>query len=48
MNREGQVFTVSVTSLRVDPASMTMEYLDLKNNQQHSAQLLFENSIAGR
>jgi hypothetical protein len=48
MNREGQVFTVSVTSLRAEPASMTMEYLDLKNNRQHSAQLLFENSIAGR
>jgi hypothetical protein len=48
MNREGQVFTVSVTSLRADSAAMTMEYLDLKNNQRHSAQLLFENSIADR
>jgi hypothetical protein len=48
MNREGQVFTVSVTSLRMDNAGATMEYLDLKNNQRHSAQLLFENSIADR
>jgi hypothetical protein len=48
MNREGQVYTVSVTSLRMDNAGTTMEYLDLKNNQRHSAQLLFENSIADR
>jgi hypothetical protein len=47
MNREGKVFTVSVTSLRIDSASLAMGYLDLKNNQQHSAQLSFENSIPG-
>lgn len=48
MNREGKVFTVSITGIAISPSSMVMDYLDLKNDQRHSASLVFETSIAGR
>jgi hypothetical protein len=48
MNRNGKVFTVSITSIGIDGAGMKMNYLDLKNEQQYSGQISFESSIAGR
>jgi hypothetical protein len=48
MNRDGKVFTVSITSIEIDSNGLTMDYLDLKNDERYSAALLFESSIAGR
>lgn len=48
MNRDGKVFTVSITSIALSPAKMEMKYLDLKNKLVHTEQLLFATSIAGR
>ena len=48
MNRDGKVFTVSITSLAIDAAAMTMEYLNMKNDTRHTSKLLSENSIAGK
>jgi hypothetical protein len=48
MNREGKVFTVSITSIQINNTSLRMNYLDLKNNQRFTGQLLFETSIAGK
>ena len=48
MNRDGKVFTVSITSIGIDSNGLTMDYLDLKNDERYSAGMLFESSIAGR
>ena len=48
MNREGKVFTVSITSIEANTNGLNMDYLDLKNDQSFTSQLLFESSIAGR
>lgn len=48
MNREGQVGTVSITSIDVSPANIEMQYLDISNHDRFSASLVFESSIAGR
>jgi len=48
MNREGTIGTVSITSIELNAAAMTMDYLDIRNNESFSEQLLFESSIAGR
>jgi len=48
MNRNGKVYTVSITSIEINGSGMTMNYLDLKNGQQHSGRISFESSIAGR
>ena len=48
MNRDGKVFTVSITSLAIDADAMTMEYLNMKNDTRHTSKLLSENSIAGK
>jgi hypothetical protein len=48
MNRNGQVFTVSVTSVEVSPRGVVMDYLDTQNRESFSEQLLFNTSIAGR
>jgi hypothetical protein len=48
MNRNGKVFTVSITSIEIGSNGLTMDYLDLKNEESHKAALLFESSIAGR
>jgi hypothetical protein len=48
MNRNGKVYTVSITSIEIDSSGMKMNYLDLKNGQQYSGQISYESSIAGR
>lgn len=48
MNRNGTVFTVSVTSLDITEGSAGMRYLDLKNNRQTDASLHIEKSLASR
>lgn len=48
MNRDGKVFTVSITSVGISNKGLEMDYLDLKNDDRHSAQLLFDPSIAGK
>lgn len=48
MNRGGKVFTVSITSIEIGNSGMTMDYLDLKNDERFSGKMLFETSIAGR
>lgn len=48
MNRDGKVFTVSVTSVEISKDAIAMDYLDLKNDQSSTVQLGFESSIAGR
>lgn len=48
MNRDGKVFTVSVTSMAIIDHSITMHYLDLKNNQTFAQELAIEKSMVGR
>jgi Transport and Golgi organisation 2 len=48
MNRDGQVFTVSVTSMAITDFSVSMRYLDVKNNSEHVQEMTFEKSMAGR
>lgn len=48
MNRDGKVFTVSITSVEISSKGLKMDYLDLKNDERHSAQVLFDPSIAGK
>lgn len=48
MNRNGQVFTVSVTLMALTDETTQMHYLDLKNNTTFKQQLTVEKSMAGR
>jgi len=48
MNRNGKVFTVSVTSLSITAQNASMQYLDLKNNQQTEEALIIEKSMVSR
>jgi hypothetical protein len=48
MNRDGKVFTVSITCVEITGSGMNMNYLDLKNQQEYSGQISFESSIAVR
>jgi hypothetical protein len=48
MNRNGQVFTVSVTQLTLTDEATQMRYLDLKSNTIFTQQLIVEKSMAGR
>jgi hypothetical protein len=48
MNRNGQVFTVSVTLLTLTDEMTQMHYLDLKNNNAFTQHLTVEKSMAGR
>jgi hypothetical protein len=48
MNRNGQVFTVSVTQLVLTDEGTHMHYLDLKNNKTFTQQLIVEKSMASR
>lgn len=48
MNRNGQVFTVSVTLMTISEANIHMQYLDLKNNRTFAQKLQLEKSMAGR
>jgi hypothetical protein len=47
MNRDGKVFTVSITSLMIETSSMNMDYLDVKNGESYSVQMMYESSISG-
>lgn len=48
MNRGGNMLTVSITSIEINGNGLGMNYLDLKNKEQYSGQMLFDSSIAGR
>ena len=48
MNRDGKVFTVSITSIAISNTGLNMDYIDLKNDQRFSGEMIFESSIAGR
>lgn len=48
MNRDGKVFTVSVTSLAITDHTIDIHYLDLKNNQTFAQELAIEKSMVGR
>ena len=48
MNRNGKVFTVSVTSMAINAQNASMQYLDLKNNQQSEEALIIEKSMVSR
>lgn len=48
MNRNGQVFTVSVTSVAINGYNANMKYLDLKNDRQHEEALIIEKSMVSR
>lgn len=48
MNRDGNMLTVSITSIEINNNGLGMNYLDLKNQEQHSGQMFFNSSIAGR
>jgi hypothetical protein len=48
MNRNGQVFTVSVTLLALTDEMTQMRYLDLKNNTAFTQHLKVEKSMAGQ
>jgi hypothetical protein len=48
MNRNGQVFTVSVTLMALTDEMTQMHYLDLKNNTAFTQELTVEKSMAGR
>jgi hypothetical protein len=40
MNRNGHVYTVSITGLHIGPHATLMKYLDLKNNQRYDQSLM--------
>lgn len=48
MNRNGKVFTVSVTSLVLSDKLAAMHYLDLKGGQRSTAELPIEKTTVGR
>jgi len=48
MNRNGQVFTVSVTQLTLTDEHTQMHYLDLRNKKTFTQQLTVEKSMASR
>lgn len=48
MNRDGKVFTVSITSIELTNNKATMNYLDLKSGEQFREQLLFDPSTSGK
>lgn len=48
MNRDGHVFTVSITSMAITEQSVSMQYLDLKTNQVATQVLAFEKSMADK
>jgi len=41
MNREGQVYTVSITSIELDNENATIQYLDIKNKEAHFSKMQF-------
>lgn len=45
MNRNGQVYTVSITGIEIRRNEAIMKYLDLKNNQQFYQELLLRSNL---
>jgi hypothetical protein len=48
MNRNGHVFTVSITSIQIDKDAALMQYLDFKNQQTHHQQIAFTKATVSR
>jgi hypothetical protein len=48
MNRDGLVFTVSVTSMDITDRQVNMQYLDLQQKKTWLQHLVFEKSMVGR
>jgi hypothetical protein len=48
MNRNGKVFTVSVTSLAIGDGQAGMQYVDLKNDRQTEDVLVIEKTMVSR
>src|SRR4030095_12449485 len=48
MNREGKIFTVSVTSLLIGKDSGTLQYHDLKNNRHSTQEISFDKTMVSR
>ncbi len=46
MNRDGQVFTVSITSVEINENNALMQYIDINNGQTHRQGLAFTKAIA--
>jgi len=46
MNRDGQVFTVSITSIEINEHAALMQYVDIKNKQTHQQGLAFTKATA--
>jgi len=44
MNRDGKVFTVSVTSVQIEPSRASLQYLDIRNHQQSTEEIVFMNT----
>jgi len=48
MNRNNQVFTVSISSLAINAVSLKFLYLDVQNNQQYQKELARQKSLTTR
>jgi hypothetical protein len=48
MNRDGVVFTVSVTSMAITEQQVTMQYVDVQQKKTLQEELVFEKSMVGR
>ncbi len=48
MNRDGHVFTVSITSIQINKDVALMQYLDFKNQQTHRQQIAFTKATVTR
>jgi len=48
MNRDGKIFTVSITGLEISETNATMTYLDLLNNKTYLQRIELNNEWAGR
>jgi uncharacterized protein with NRDE domain len=48
MNRDGQVFTVSITSIEMNDENALMQYVDIRNQQTHQHELAFTKATASQ
>ena len=48
MNRDGNVFTVSITGVEISDHTAQMAYLDLQNNREYLQHIEFKKELAGR
>jgi len=48
MNRDGKVFTVSITGVEISDHTAQMTYLDLQNNKEYQQHIEFKKELAGR